>query len=924
MASIFTFETDPPRVSSPWSRPVADGSVMDSASSSEPVAVRNGGLRSQSILNGVPKLIAEPQDGPTEYKLHLLLRPRRQYTASSTGTYITGSQHSCGSASYDPDASAKVQPESASPALAPSSQSQQNRLQQLTTQLLWRLQQSLPHHCPSATSLNQPSNPSLDPRLQRGGLLPGLEESHGALYEIGVSDEGVCIGLTRDELEESLENLRVMAQSLGCAVKVLRLVVVGSCEWVEELTGDPQGLNRMRKDKLWVAEALVKPDIQSSLLGSDMRRSRTVDLLPLGTVEARVHGAATRAATRLAAPEQLRVSLMGGTTSGKSSLLGTLSSALLDNSRGRSRLCLLRHPHELASGLTSSVAHELIGYKPASAGGAAVAEVVNYASGNVSSWTDIHVSSQGGRLVFFSDSAGHPRYRRTAIRGLVGWAPHWVALCVAADGKADKWLQSNAVASISDSLSSSINMELANAHLRLCLDLDMPLVIVVTKLDIASKVGLKQILGRVLSNLKNAGRKPIIVPTRTGRGEPASLEDLQIISDDDNADIDRAITMVHEYGPRIAVPVIFTSAVQGTGIASVHALLSRLPISPPALLAAAQHSGSFGSRETPSVLFHIEVVFALPHSSAVHIAQNGPQVSHEGGAVISGHLRYGVISVGDELLLGPFPTDARTGDPKGTITNPVGESQLDGRFYNGHEAGATSSPSLPTSTMAGQQLTDISMLAEWRKMRVISIRNLRLPTSELFAGQVGSIGLVQLPVGEVRGPSHGSPSAGSSVSSPTPSSIRRRVRKGMALAHFDSPPPAFGGFVGIFHALDLTAVSEASPVVVYFASVRAAAKIVQIRDLGQCSNRVLKVIGDESIREVVNDYVDVPRPGNTAAGDTKATEVTFCFLACREWIETGIQVLVAPSRGPQGPSDSIREGPSLLDGFVGKIVRAMH
>lgn len=35
--------------------------------------------------------------------------------------------------------------------------------------------------------------------------------------------------------------------------------------------------------------------------------------------------------------------------------------------------------------------------------------MINFASGNVTSWTDIHASSKNGRLVFVSDSAGHPR-----------------------------------------------------------------------------------------------------------------------------------------------------------------------------------------------------------------------------------------------------------------------------------------------------------------------------------------------------------------------------------------------------------------------------------------------------------------------------------------------------------------------------------
>ena len=283
----------------------------------------------------------------------------------------------------------------------------------------------------------------LDPRMQRGGLLPGLEESHGALYEIGVSDEGTCVGLTQDELDESLATLRVMAASLGCAVHVLRLVVVGSCEWIEPSKDNPKQPEQLRKGKLWIAEALVKPVLEKPNWGLGECQAEP-SLQPSSTNPRGINESneAANGKGNTFQPEQLRVSLTGSTNSGKSSLLGTLSSSTLDNSRGRSRLCLLRHRHELESGLTSSVAHGLIGYKTViHSATKAAAEVVNYASGNVSSWTDIHLSSQCSRLVFFSDSAGHPRYRRTAIRGLFGWAPHWAALCIAADGNAGNYIR---------------------------------------------------------------------------------------------------------------------------------------------------------------------------------------------------------------------------------------------------------------------------------------------------------------------------------------------------------------------------------------------------------------------------------------------------------------------------------------------------
>lgn len=65
---------------------------------------------------------------------------------------------------------------------------------------------------------------ALQSPLKPGKLVPGLEESRGALYEIGVSDDGTLVGLTKDEMDESLTNLRAMAASLGCTVEVANIL----------------------------------------------------------------------------------------------------------------------------------------------------------------------------------------------------------------------------------------------------------------------------------------------------------------------------------------------------------------------------------------------------------------------------------------------------------------------------------------------------------------------------------------------------------------------------------------------------------------------------------------------------------------------------------------------------------------------------
>src|SRR3954447_7235300 len=103
MASIFTFDPDPPRVSSPWATtPIGDASqspipnqtsrLLPSKHSKSDHTVSNEEIQTDDIdYTNITRLEAEPQDGPTEYKLHLLLRRRRSFTRASNGRYISGS-----------------------------------------------------------------------------------------------------------------------------------------------------------------------------------------------------------------------------------------------------------------------------------------------------------------------------------------------------------------------------------------------------------------------------------------------------------------------------------------------------------------------------------------------------------------------------------------------------------------------------------------------------------------------------------------------------------------------------------------------------------------------------------------------------------------------------------------------------------------
>ena len=895
MASVFTFDPDPPRVSSPWSTPpITTPRILPE--DTEGTGYQFGGLIAPQPAHladcGITKLEAEPQDGPTEYKLHLLLRPRRSFTSSSTGRFVSGSYQSRAKLpKFEPNVSTKQ--ETSAPVPAPSFQSRQNRLQHLTTQLLWRLQQSSPYHSSSAANLVLPVLPETALELgtppKPGKLLPGLEESRGALYEIGVSDDGTFVGLTRDELDESLLNLRAMAASLGCRAEILRTVIVGTCEWVTIPAAAKNNLpETVSTDKLWVAEVLVIPDTHQA------QRERILKT-PLANANSTVASSLQNQFVQTGGEsptEQLRISLTGSTTSGKSSLLGTLSTSTLDNGRGKSRLSLLKHRHEIATGVTSSVAPELIGYQVAC--GKESFEnnglsVVNYGCGNVSSWNDIHNAAEGGRLVFLIDSAGHPRYRRTTLRGLVSWAPHWTLCCVASDDCEDTTGQLGSTASVRDILGpAGAGIDLSKAHLELCLKLGLSLIVVITKYDIASKGGLRQTLAKVLSIIKAAGRQPAVLAPSSHPGPELNLQALQHSHQDEV----RAIFPSCGDDMSMLVPIVITSAVTGSGINKLHALLSQLPI--PETIRMPYHPSAYPGG-SPQTLFHVDEIFTRS-GDGTPTQSFEERLRTDSKIVLSGHLRYGSICLGDKLHIWPFAPETANEDSKMEMHRA--------RSYPGQLSGIfpLTPPRVQRRPLSGDYTSGGArpiLENEWQLVRVSSIRNLRLPVRKLLAGQVGTVGVEFM------------------KTKPTVSS---KLRKGMVLARSEDGDAlrACGGFRALFDDKDYLAMEPGQLYSTYIASIRASAKIVTVEAAGITPEEAsdANIAGDVDVFDLdesaSNDGgVKVPE----VAESKKQIEVTFQFVASREWVEVGTQVLVMPGNGAEGSVG--------LEGFVGKIMQVL-
>ena len=836
------------------------------------------------------KLEPEKHDGPIEYKLHLLLRWRRTFTYSSTTMPAWANQQgriesaSAASPSITEAATARSM-------YQPSTQNRQARLQQLTTQLLWRLQQSSPFHSSSNAELVLPVLPEATPRLgppeRPSKLLPGLEESQGALYEIGVADDGTLVGLADEELEESLINLRAMAASLGCVVDVHRRVIVGDCEWVEIGTNEEAPIARC--SKLWVAEVLVRPDNKSI----EVVPASTEDALPTLELEAELNNHHPGLGGHR--KEYLRIALIGASAAGKSSLLGTLTTSVLDNGRGKSRLSLLKHRHEIASGITSSVAQELLGYQTRSLPGPFV---INYATGNVSSWPDIH--NLASRMIFLSDSPGLPRYSKSTFRALISWNPAWTMLCIPADEHIQDDLQGT---------TASAEPNLSMAHLALCLKLGKPLVITITKMDVATKAGLREVLGHILSAVKAAGRIPTLVNAPSQQAMRVEDIDFSVLVNEmmktEIQNVEQKLSRFDHGGYADSVPIVMTSAVSGSGIASLHSLLRALPEMVPAL-----HEEE-GRSAVERVVFRSDEVFAIPPSKVY--SSTIERSATDGGVVLCGILNSGTISLGDELVLGPFSIEEETKE-----SLPVRAT----RRASSHQ-GKYSSNSIPRSFSENfsrslqldgvQDVHDRENNSTYVTVRVVSLRNLRLPVSSLHVGDTGTVGVQ---------PSEGARSSSIPL---------EKARKGMILTHPVVGPQAYSGFTAVFPHSDFGTLSSPPLIlgghaIAYIHSVRAAVKAVAVA-LDDVNREEETAVPRQSTAHAevfsFDDYDEQEdeEQRNGTQGSYADLRISFKFVSTVEFLEMDDQVMIIPNMTPAGPI----AGPAPtftvpgFSGFVGRI-----
>ncbi|RMZ75931.1 hypothetical protein DV738_g5219, partial [Chaetothyriales sp. CBS 135597] len=358
-----------------------------------------------------------------------------------------------------------------------------------------------------------------------------ISEGHGeTLFDLGIEDNGDSMGFSRQDWDVALGRIKEAARAIRSDVRILLTFNVGGAEEAE---------TKQAKDLACHGKLLIR------------QKPKTVEEVI-----------------------ETRIAVVGNVDAGKSTMLGVLVKGGLDDGRGKARVNLFRHKHEIESGRTSSVGMEIMGYDTHGD------IVTSSVPGRKLTWGEI--GTRSAKVISFTDLAGHEKYLRTTVFGLLSSSPNYCLLMVAANNGL---------------------IGMSKEHLGLALTLNVPVMVVITKIDICPPQILEQTITQLTRILKSPGARkiPVFIKSHV-----------------------ETVTTATQFVSQRICPIFQVSNVTGEGLSFVRTFLNILP-----------HHGHYDA-DAPFE-FHVNDTFSVPFV----------------GTVVSGVVKSGVIHSGDNVIIGP-------------------------------------------------------------------------------------------------------------------------------------------------------------------------------------------------------------------------------------------------------------------------------
>ena len=180
--------------------------------------------------------------------------------------------------------------------------------------------------------------------------------------------------------------------------------------------------------------------------------------------------------------DKINIAVCGPVDAGKSTLIGVLTSGILDNGNGLARINVLTHKHELESGRTSYITYNPLIYERKQ--NSLVIKLAK--NGKIRKINEIDYTNDTNtkyktKIIQLLDLAGHEKYLKTTVYGITGLFPDYGFVIIGANTGITK---------------------LTKEHLELLLYLGLSTIIIITKIDYAPKhiyTKLKKQIDKLLS-----------------------------------------------------------------------------------------------------------------------------------------------------------------------------------------------------------------------------------------------------------------------------------------------------------------------------------------------------------------------------------------------------------------------------------------
>ena len=284
--------------------------------------------------------------------------------------------------------------------------------------------------------------------------------------------------------------------------------------------------------------------------------------------------------------EECTIAVCGPVDAGKSSLIGVLTSGKLDDGRGKSRSRILKHKHELDTGRTSNITLNPLIYQYKNN------KIILMNSEKNKNLLEIDINSKNcdSKIISLIDLAGHEKYLKTTVYGVTGMFPDYGIVVIGANTGITK---------------------LTREHIGILLYLKIPIIVIITKIDMAPKHIYKKLCNRIknLLSKKTFGKVLYFISESEKNNNETQHYIKKMI---DNNDI---------------IPIISISNKDGTNINNLHKIIYNLP--PRKKWEKDKVNGS---------IVYLDSKFNVPGI----------------GIVVSGTTKGKTIKVKDKMFMGPF------------------------------------------------------------------------------------------------------------------------------------------------------------------------------------------------------------------------------------------------------------------------------